>query len=154
MVMSETKTSNKPQIFNPKEFSVLQAALECMVPKARHREKIDLALRVDEALREVRSQLARELKLLLVVLEYGPPVLGFRFKRFSHMTPQEQSEYLGSWERSFLPIKRMGFQALKRAALAAFYGAEASWSRVGYRGPWLDRGYPHDFEGKSIEVPD
>lgn len=152
--MSNVEMPPSLKCLTKKEYQILKAATDRLVPEASEIHGLDLALKIDSVLADMREQLTKEMKLLLLVLEYGGPLLGFRFKRFTKMTPEEQDGYLASWERSILPLKRTGFQALKRSALAAFYGNEKSWPEIGYRGPWLDKGYPHDYEGKGIQVPD
>lgn len=152
--MSKTETSLPVNVLTKKEYEILKAATDRLVPEARKVHGLDLAHKIDSVLAGVRVQFTTEMKFLLFILEYGGPLLGFKFKRFTKMTPQEQERYLADWERSPLPLKRTGFQALKRSALAAFYGSEKSWPGIGYRGPWLDKGYPHDYEGKGIQVPD
>ena len=101
----------------------------------------------------MRRELSAEFKLLLKIFEYGAPLLGGDLRIFTKMSPAAQDRYLAQWETSSAAFKRMGFQALKRAVLAAYYGSEPGWTAVGYRGPWLERGYPHDYEGKGIQHP-
>lgn len=153
MATSEADKAHPLQILTKKEYRILQAAVERIVPEAGSFPGLNLALKIDQVLSICRKELARDLKLLLFLLEYGTPILGFKFKRFTQMSPEEKDRYLFSWEHSALPFKRTGFQAIKRSALAAFYGSEESWSGIGYRGPWLSRGYSHDYEGKGIQVP-
>ena len=142
------------KVLSQKEYRILSAVAERIVTEASGTFGVDLAQRIDSVLSGVRKEMAGEMKLLLNVFEYGAIFSGLQFKRFTQMGPDERDRYLASWEESPFPLKRTGFQALKRSALAAFYGSEASWPAIGYRGPWLTRGYPHDFEGKRIEVPD
>jgi len=151
--MSNADKSDPLQVLTEKEYRVLKGAVERIVPETERPPNLDLALKIDQVLAICRKELTRDLKLLLFLLEYGTPILGFKFKRFTQMSPEEKDRYLSSWERSAFPFKRTGFQALKRSALAAFYGSEESWSGIGYRGPWLTRGYPHGYEGKGIQVP-
>lgn len=127
--------------------------MDRIVPEAGAVHGMDLAKMIDSVLAGVRPQLAQEMKCLLYILEYGTLPLGLKWKRFTQMTAEEQDCYLANWEKSQWALKRTGFQALKRAALAAFYGSEESWKGIHYRGPWLERGYPHDYAGKGIQVP-
>lgn len=153
--MSITDMSKEKQlslkVFSNREYRTLKAVVDTMVPEAEAVSGIDLAASIDRVLSGVRKQLKDEFKLLLYIVEYGPPLLGLRFKFLSQMTAEERKDYLARWECSRLAIKRMGFQALKRSALAAYYGAEESWARIHYRGPWLNAGYPHDYEGREIQ---
>jgi len=139
------------QILTKKEYEILKAVSERIVPGAFQEYGLDLALKIDSLFSKLPSHFRDEFKLLLKIFEYGAPFLGFIFKRFTRMTPHEQDGYLVGWERSRLPFKRMGFQVLKRTALSAFYGSERTWALIGYRGPWLERGYPPEFQGKGIQ---
>ena len=154
MAMSKIEEVLDLKVFTQKEYQILKAAMDRIVPEAGVVHDMDLARMIDSVLAEVRRELGQEMKRLLYILEYGTTILGFKWKRFTQMTPEEQDGYLASWEKSRFGLRRMGFQALKRAALAAFYGSQQSWPGIRYRGPWLERGYPHYYSGKGIQTPD
>lgn len=151
--MSSDSKPTGPQFLTPGESCILQAVILRIVPRAAEIPSIDLARKVDIILAQVRKEMGRDFKLLLTLLEYGPFLLGGRWKRFTRMIETEQDAYLASWERSSMSFKRMGFQVLRRTVLAAYYGSKESWARIGYRGPWLTRGYPHDFQETTIQIP-
>ena len=151
MAMSSTDTSPALKVLTKKEYEILKAVSGRIVPDASEEYGLDLALKIDAVFANLAPYFAREFKLLLKIFEHGPRIFGFAFKRFTRMTREEQDRYLAGWERSRLPFKRMGFQALKRTSLSAFYGSERTWALIGYRGPWLERGYPPDFPGKGIQ---
>lgn len=151
--MSTAKPDHTLQILTLSEYRILKAAADLMVPEAVDSPETDLAFKIDTVLAQVRPQLQSQFKQLLWLVEWGGPFLSFRFQRFTRMPPQGQARYLIAWERSRLPLKRMGFQALKRSVMAAYYGSEPSWQGIGYKGPWLHRGFPHEFEGKGIQTP-
>lgn len=138
------------KVLSLREYGILKAASKRIIPQAGEIPGMDLAQKIDATLSGVSESLAHEFKLLLLIFEYGAPLLGLCLKTFTRMNPEEKDRYLAGWERSRLPFKRMGFQALKRSALGAFYGSEESWPGIGYRGPWLDQGYPYDYQGKGI----
>ena len=149
--MSKTSSLPSLQLFTDREYRILKAAADRIVPEASEHHGMDLAQKIDSTLARVPKEMGREFKLLLLVFEYGGPFLGFTFKRFTQMSPEEKDRSLQNWERSRLAFKRMGFQALKRTSLAAYYGSNLSWPGIGYRGPWLDKGYPYDYPGKEIQ---
>lgn len=139
------------KVLSKKEYEILKAVSGRIVPGAFEEFGLDLALKIDSVFANLAPYFGREFKLLLKIFEYGTPLLGFTLKRFTQMTPEEQDRYLAGWERSRLSFKRMGFQALKRTALSAFYTSDETWASIGYRGPWLEKGYPPDFSGKGIQ---
>lgn len=139
------------RIFTPQEYKILKAAADRIILQASDRFKMDVAQQIDSTLTRVPEHIGQEFKLLLLVFEYGAPLLGFIPKKFTGMSLEEKDRYLAGWEQSELAFKRMGFQAIKRTSLAVFYGSNLSWSGIGYRGPWLDKGYPSDYPGKGIQ---
>lgn len=141
------------QILSPRERSILEALVERIIPPMAWDCNAGMIAKIDLVLGGVRAQLRTEFKLLLSVLEYVLPLLSFRPKFFTRMSAQEKDEYLAGLEKSRLPFKRTCFQAIKRTAIAAFYGSDESWPAIGYLGPWLERGYPFEYEGKGIQVP-
>lgn len=151
MAMSNADTGPSLKVLTKKEYEILKAVSGRVVPGTFEEYGLDLAAKIDSIFANLPPYFGREFKLLLKVFEYGTPLLGFSFKRFTRMTHEEQDHYLAGWERSWFPFKRMGFQALKRTALSAFYGSERTWALIGYRGPWLEKGYPPDFSGKGIQ---
>lgn len=155
--MTETIFVAEPElslkVLSNQECRILKAVCDRILPQASEVYRMDLAKKIDSTLANVRSKYGRDLKRLLFVFEYAGPVFGFVFKRFTRMNPEEQDHYLTGWERSRFGFKRTAFQVLKRLTLAAFYGSEESWRDIGYRGPWLDQGYPYDYPEKGIQHP-
>ncbi len=152
MGMSDADSCAHLQILSQSEYRILKTIVRQILPGASEIQGLDLAQRIDSALAPASRKFGQDLKRLLFVFEYGAPLLGFTLKQFTQMSPEEKDRYLSGWERSHLSFKRMGFQALKRLALAAFYGSDESWNVIGYQGPWLNKGYPYDYQGKGIKT--
>jgi hypothetical protein len=144
------RTKRTLRLLSQLEYHILKAVAHRIVPAAVRCRGLDLAWKIDVILAGVSKRMGQEFKLLLLVFEYGTVLLGPSFKRFTQMSEAEQDRYLTNWAHSRLPFKRMGFQVLKRSVLAAYYGSRRVWSRIGYGGPWLRRGYPHDYPGKDL----
>ena len=150
--MADRKTKRALKLLSQKEYETLNAIANRIIPAAAKLHGLDLAWKIDIILAGVSQRMGREFKLLLLVFEYGTPLLGPSFKRFTQMSEVEQDRYLTNWAHSRLPFKRMGFQVLKRSVLGAYYGSRRVWPRIGYGGPWLKLGYPHDYLGKDIVI--
>jgi len=64
-----------------------------------------------------------------------------RWMRFSALSPEARERYLLGWQHSHLPLKRQGFQALKRLTGFTFFsdtgasGANPNWPALQYPGP-------------------
>jgi len=48
---------------------------------------------------------------------------------------EEISAFLERWRRSRFALLRSGYRALQELIMAAWYGNEAAWPRIGYPGP-------------------
>src|SRR6266511_5688089 len=65
-------------------------------------------------------------------------LLGGRPRAFSAMSAEERERHLLGWARSRLPVKRRGFQAVKRLVLFLTYakavrsGRNPNWPAIGY----------------------
>jgi len=88
-----------------------------------------------------RPQQVAQLNRLLDTLD--SPLLNLalsgRLVRFSRLAQAEREAFLRGWSGSRLPLKRAGFQVLKRLTLLYTYGAVDSpyWKLVGYARPPL-----------------
>jgi hypothetical protein len=66
---------------------------------------------------------------LFSLLGGGPP------RPFTQMDPAEQDAHLRAWQTSRIPIKRTGFQAMKRLSCAVYFATRSIHPSVGYPGP-------------------
>lgn len=97
-----------------------------------------------EVARIVRAQFgarrSAEFRRLLRTVEapVANLLLGEGPRRFSHRSPMDRARYLASWRDSPIPVKRAGFQALKRLTCSLFYalpdasGQNPNWTAIGY----------------------
>ena len=86
---------------------------------------------------------AARFQMLLSAL--GSPLVNLmlsgRFASITGMEPAAREAVLKSWAHSAIPLRRAGFQALKRLAHLAYYcwpmsdGSHPAWRAVGYPGP-------------------
>jgi choline dehydrogenase-like flavoprotein len=85
----------------------------------------------------------RDLEQLIGIFDSPTANLIFCGKplRFSALTSAAREQYLRDWENSLLPMKRQGFQALKRLASFAYFtatderGLNPNWPALNYPGP-------------------
>ncbi|HTT36855.1 MAG TPA: hypothetical protein VMH32_04205 [Burkholderiales bacterium] len=49
--------------------------------------------------------------------------------------PEQISAFLERWRSSRFALLRSGYRGLQELIMAAWYGAEAAWPRIGYPGP-------------------
>ena len=96
---------------------------------------------VDTLCRSLDPTVTEPLPLLLRMFEYGPFFFDFMFSRFTQMTNAEKDASLRAWMESRIALRRVGFTALRNLCFVGWYGQDATWPLIGYRGPLL-RGAP------------
>lgn len=126
------------RILSPKQFQVLETICDRMIPPSEGMPgtvDLNVAGRIDEFLSTVDRPIAEQMAQLLDVFEVSPIIFDLQTSRFTSLRPHQQDEVLKSWATSRLEFRRTGFVALKRLALSAYYGNEATWKAIGYDGP-------------------
>ena len=94
---------------------------------------------VDTLCRSLDPAVTEPLPLLLRLFEYGPFLFDLTFSRFTRMTDAEKDASLRAWMTSRIALRRVGFTALRNLCFVGWYGQEATWPLIGYRGPLLRR---------------
>lgn len=131
----------------PSRRAVLEAVCETLLPEGRGEDDAP----AERAAERVAGLIARlpdprdrsRLNLLLTAL--GSRVVNLltsgRFASLQAMRPGARETLLRGWARSRVPLRRAGFQALKRLAHVAYYcwpdheGRHPTWTAAGYPGP-------------------
>ena len=126
--------------FSPREYSVLVAIADRMLPENRNfpaASSLSVASKVDQMLGQAHPGLQAELKLLLRLIENAAAglLLSGAFKPFSQCTAAEQNEILACWRTSRLTFRRSAIVSLNRLCGAAYYADPATHKLVGYGGP-------------------
>ena len=130
------------RFFSEREYLLVQHIVRRIIPQSAM-TKLNVALKIDSLLSQARKRTADKFRLVLALIEYGGMWSRIAHARFSKMSVSQQERYLASWERSAWEIKRIGFQAVKRICLGAFYGSEESWGLIGYKTDSSGRESPH-----------
>ncbi|HLY76278.1 MAG TPA: GMC family oxidoreductase N-terminal domain-containing protein [Thermoplasmata archaeon] len=78
-------------------------------------------------------------------------LLGGGSVRFSKLSPDARVRYLRAWRDSRIPLKRSGFQALKRLTCSLFYAIPDA---QGVNPNWVDIGYSAAFPVSPPPTPD
>ena len=81
-----------------------------------------------------RRQLAIALSLfdLSAVARYGRP--------FSRLDPRARTQWLESWMRSRLALRRVVYRSLKGLCALVYYQDDRTWPLLGYDGPLVAKG--------------
>ena len=60
------------------------------------------------------------------------PLLHFKFRFLTQMSPQEQIKYFEGWENSRFMVKRFLLIGLKAPFMAVFYNEPTVWEKIGF----------------------
>ena len=129
------------RFFSPSETEILTQIAERMVdcgqagaPRLRATGAIATIDRTCQALDPATTRL---LPTALRLVEYGPFVFDWTFRRFTQLGDAEKDASLTGWMTSRFEIRRLVFRALRNLSLLGYYSQEESWPLIGYAGPLL-----------------
>ncbi len=142
-------------VLSPRQRAVLAAVCDTFLPEvqagddpsrrfATGARTAHTAERVEQLIGQLRDPLDRT-RLLVLLAALGSPLANLatagRFASLQAMDPEAREAALRGWATSAVPLRRAGFQALKRLAQVAYYcwpleqGRHPAWTAVGYPGP-------------------
>ena len=128
-----------------RSFQVLVAVASRIVT-AKGANPVAIAHGVDRSLSYALPETQEAINKLLGLFENALPglVLDGRLKPFTRLSPQAQDAVLESWRTSRIELRRTGYQALRKLALAAYYMEESSWGPLAYQPPPSLRAVAYD----------
>lgn len=125
------------KVLGAREYATLQAIARRALPDRKGWPTADearVAFLADGVLAASDPAIAKEVRQLLGLFDNA--LVGFLFgghvRPFSRLSPEEQDEVLGEWQRSKLILRRTGFWALRTLVHASYYGTTAAQTAVGY----------------------
>jgi len=131
------------QIFTRNEAGILTVIVERMVesgdPTMPAVRDTDAIATIDRTLGDVDEAVVSQLRWLLTIFEYGPPLFELRMATFTGMAPEQQDDYLRGWATSRFQTRRLAFRALKNLSMLGYYAQDSTWRGIHYDGPWLPR---------------
>jgi hypothetical protein len=144
--LATRRTRPSPAIAGPlsaltlQEATVLLALSERLVPPRPGFPApldVDLPRRADAVVASLGEEARAELKQLIRLFENALAglLLDGQLRTFTDAGPEQQDARIRSWQTSRFRVRRTGYKALKRVVYAAYYGAPATWSALGYPGP-------------------
>ncbi len=119
-----------------KSFQVL-VAVAARVVTAKGAKPVAIAHGVDRVLSYALPETQDGIGNLLGLFENALSglVLDGRILPFTRLSPASQDAVLQSWRTSRIPLRRLGYQALRKLTLAAYYMEESSWGPLDYAPP-------------------
>lgn len=121
----------------PKEYAVAAAAAEALlvgVPVSPDA----VATGIDAELAIAGEPMLTDMKTVLSLMEHGP-LLSFRGRRFTALSPEDRRSVLDDWATSRFNLRRAAFQALKGFIVFYAYIDDSTRPLTGFNGPWPER---------------
>ena len=133
-----------------KAFPVL-AAVAARVLAGTTASPVDVAMKVDGALRYASPEAQKDLSSALLLLENALTGLLLRGRPtpFTELDEAGQDAALHAWRDSRLTVLRGGYHALRKLCLAAHYATPAGWPDTGYPGPSIPKPDPAPIEARG-----
>lgn len=96
-------------------------------------EKADVADAILEYIGKLPAPMQKDIRRLVMLFEYLPPLVIFRVSRFSRLSPRDQDRYIEAWGTSRLALLRTGFRVLKGLSVSTYYQSPAAWKAINYQ---------------------
>lgn len=137
------------QALSPKEFAVVRAAAEALLPGVPV-EPGAVAAAIDAELAVAGEPMRSDMKTVFSLMEHGT-LLSLRTRRFTALAPEARLAVLDDWARSRFNLRRAAYQALRGFVLYFAWIDDATRAHTRFPGPWPERVqvpvYPVDFGG-------
>jgi hypothetical protein len=121
-----------------REFAVLTKAAEVVLPSGEpglpDHKTLPILKNVDHVLSIWPVPLRKQVGDGLLLFEYGAILLGWHFRPFTRLGPEEAGSYLRRW-RTGGSVQKAVYKVLNSLLLSCYWQEEATWAAVGYGGP-------------------
>jgi hypothetical protein len=134
----------RPLVSLPERAFPVLVAVAGRVLKGTTANPVEIAHRVDDALRFSTPEARADLGDVLGLLENGLTglVLRGQARPFTLLDESAQDAALLAWRDSRVGLLRGAYHALRKLCLAAHYATPSSWAEVGYGGPAIAKDEP------------
>jgi len=129
------------RVLSAKEFAILQAVAETIIAPTGPGEPSVAQVRAIEhldqnVLPKMPANVLSDFKSLLLTVEHAPILFEGALSPFTELSDADKASYLDGFMRSQYTLRKTMFQALKVVSVTAYFAMPASWSSVGYNGPF------------------
>jgi gluconate 2-dehydrogenase subunit 3-like protein len=123
------------RFLSPKEFSVLTAVAETMLPRwpdAPGFASLETIERIDESLAQLPAYRTQDVPGLLWAIEHLPSVTTGAFGTFTALPDADRTAVLRAWETSDRARLRTAYASLKYLVMLHYYADRRAWGSFGY----------------------
>src|SRR5437667_12827473 len=111
--------------------TIVEAIAQRMIAAEDTRE-VRVADGILEYIDTLPGPIRQDIQRLLPLFEYLPPLVIFRFSRFSQLAAIDQDRYIEAWGTSRIGLLRTGFRVLKNLSVSTYYQNPATWKALHY----------------------
>lgn len=136
---AQLESSDTPVALTTKEFAVVRALVEALLPAADGFPSglaAGVHQRIDEELWSADAWTRSDMKNGLQLFEHATVLHGFA-GRFTSLAPRARVAYVDTLLRAKPGALQQVAFALKEMAYLFYYVSPDSWRRIGYDGPWV-----------------
>ena len=131
------------RVLDAAQWALLDAVGDAFVPRggafALGARDVDLASRIDAFLAGEPAGVRRGFASALLAVEWVAPLASGRLARFSALDADGRAAAIDALRASRVALLREVYAGLKQLCAFAFYAVDASWTAIGYDGPWVER---------------
>lgn len=151
---SAVRARFKPRFFSPRAFETMVQIADTMIDGDGREvlDPIDVAVHTDHLLDDVRSPATDELKLVMILVEYGLPLLIWRPFPFSTLGSAQRRRAVEKVIGASGPFRDVA-RSLKVLSCAGYYGDAATMRAIGYI-PYEERHRADGADTRPLVHPD
>lgn len=122
-------------------------------PFTRSVTDVDIASRMDDQLSFLSFDTRLTYRIFLLVMEWGGLFYKFRFRRFSRMTFEKRTEYLGAWHRTWWAPKRLIARFIEALINSNYYAVPEVSAECGFNPKFKDAEPFPEYPAGSVVGP-
>ncbi|MBN8701974.1 MAG: hypothetical protein J0M08_02855 [Bacteroidetes bacterium] len=141
---SQLTSGETPIALSTKEFVIMKSIIEALLPDTKdfpNPIKMGLPQRLDEEIWALSERLKGDLKNGLQVIEHAPLLQGYT-SRFSSLSLQERVKCYEAYLTGSNDLLQQISGGLKVMVHFFYYSNSATWSAIGYEGPFISKAKP------------
>ncbi len=133
-----------PIVLSTKEFCVLRAVVEVMVPGGGGLPRgvdVDVPQKIDQQIWAAEDATQSDFSAALQLVEHSPLMHG-HLARFTRLSVADRADVLKKLSRSSVDVFAAVANGLRTMVFTVYYSQEPTWDAIEYDGPWVYEAKP------------